>query len=260
RCSAVLRHVFEQTLGIAEKRERRGARYIVFLGLIHCLVDDLGGALERSIQKCLVCFKLLPGIDRAGACCERKHQEHARDRAQKPVPPLARALGTTEHFVSANSDKTGDYLGKTEALAIAAITQIGTKHSDWMISDCAVGSEFVPQGWWKVVRRRALDDDRDHRPIRMARPEKPHLLVDSGTRRRNRRAQHEHRSRSIERGYSGGGQRGAAGEILAIPEDRAQCFWHRPEGRFAPDQIFINAVVFQRLVQPLLRCRGGCSS
>src|SRR5262249_37822082 len=159
---AVLRHVIEHTFGFVEKRKRRGARHIVLLGLFNRLVYDLGGALERGIEECLVGLELLPRIDRAGARCEREHQEHSCERTPTPVPALARPLGATECFISANADETGDYLGKTEALAIAAVAQIGTKHSDWVIRDCAVGPEFVTQSWWKVVRRSAVDDDRDH--------------------------------------------------------------------------------------------------
>src|SRR5262249_32080403 len=206
-------------------------------------------ALETSVEECLVGLELLPGIDRTGAGCEREHQEYSREHTPKPVPALARSLGATEHFISANADETGNYLGKTEAFAIAAVAQIGTKHR--LIGDCAVRREFIAQGSRKVVRRRAVDDNRDHWSIRMARPEKPHLLVDGGSRRRNRRTQHEHCSRSIQCGYRGGGQPGATGEALASPEDRSQCFWHRPGGRLAPDQIFTDAVVFQCLVQPL---------
>src|SRR5262249_2584302 len=216
----VPRHVIEQAFGLAEKRERRGARHVVFLGLFYRLVYDLGGELETMFEECLAGLELLPGIDRTGAGCEREHQEYSREHTPKPVPALARSLGATEHFISANADETGNYLGKTEAFAIAAVAQIGTKHR--LIGDCAVRREFIAQGSRKVVRRRAVDDNRDHWSIRMARPEKPHLLVDGGSRRRNRRTQHEHCSRSIQCGYRGGGQRGATGEVVAIPEDRSQ--------------------------------------
>src|SRR5262249_50735482 len=130
RCSAVLRHVIEHTFRFVEKRERRGARHIVFLGLFNRLAYDLGGALERGVEECLIGLELLPGINRADARCERKHQEHACKRAPETVTALAHALSASEHFVGANANETGDYLGKTKALAIAAVAQIGTKHSD----------------------------------------------------------------------------------------------------------------------------------
>ena len=85
----------------------------------------------------------------------------------------------------------------------------------------------------------------------MARSEQPHLFVDRKSRGCNRRAQDDERGRCIERSNSRIGQVVAPGKILAVAKDRPQCFRHRPRRRLATDQIFVDAIAFQRRMQPL---------
>jgi hypothetical protein len=170
--------------------------------------------------------------------------------APDPVAASARPLGPAEDLIGAQPGETGDHLGKPEALAIGLFAQVGPEHGKRAIADAAVGIELGAQRRREVVGRGAVDDDRDHGAIGMARAEQPHLLVDRGPRRGHRRANHDQDRRGIERRDGGVGQRVAAGEILAITKDRPQRLRHRPHRRVAADHVLVEAVAFQRLVQP----------
>src|SRR5262245_28835099 len=67
----------------------------------------------------------MPGVDGAAAGTDRKDQEHARERRPKPVASSACALGAAENVVGGNADQAGDHLGEAEALAVAALAQVG---------------------------------------------------------------------------------------------------------------------------------------
>ena len=118
----MLRRSVDQALGPAEKRERRRARHVVFLGLHHRPVDNLGCTLERSVQECLVGLELMPGKDRAAAHHDREGKEQARKYGPELLAASAGLLGAAEDFVGVDAGETGDHLGEAEALAVAALT------------------------------------------------------------------------------------------------------------------------------------------
>ena len=121
RRASAARHTVQQALGIAQKRQRGGARHVVLLGLRHRHVDNRGGTLERGVEQCLVGLELLPRVDGAAPGRDRDQEEDARERAPESVVPPARSLGAAEDFFGVDAGEAGNHLGEAEALAIAAI-------------------------------------------------------------------------------------------------------------------------------------------
>src|SRR5262249_14415588 len=96
------------------------------------------------------------------------------------APPLA--LGAAEDVVRGNAKQPGDDLGESQSLAVALLARIGREQLDFALADAALGVELEIEGRGKAfelrVVRLAGDDERDDRPLGVARLEEADLLVD----------------------------------------------------------------------------------
>jgi hypothetical protein len=255
RRPAVSCHVVEQTLGLGEKTKRRGARHVVLLRLRNGLVDDLGRALERGIEECLVGLELLPGIDRAAARCDREHEKHTRERCPDSVATPARPFRPPHDLVKAEAEEPGHHLLLGDLLAVALLSCVGRNRFLALVGDLSIRSELAPQRgretFARGIARLAIDDQRDHALAAAQHLEAAHLLVDVLALRRVRRANDDQKLRGFKCGNGLLGERVPCRKVFAIPEDRPQCLRHRPCRRIAPGEVLVDAIAFERCVQPL---------
>jgi len=248
--AAVACHDLEQSLSLCEKGECRGPGDIELLGLGYRLVDNLRRLLQGRREEGLVGFELLPRIDRAPARRDCEQEEQARERRPKAVLPFAGTFSPTNHIIRAEAGQACDHLGEPETLAVVAVAQVWPEDRDGISGDRAVRRDLVAQGGRKVLGPRPLDNDGNHRPVRMAGPEQPHLLVDGGPAGRNRRAEHDEGSGGVEGRDRGLGQAVPARKILTVAKDRPQCLRDRSEGGLRSDQVLVEAIGLERAMQP----------
>jgi hypothetical protein len=127
---------------------------------------------------------------------------------ESPADPVALlapalALGAAEDVVRRDPEKARGDLGKGELLAIALFTRIGREQLHRLIRDIAVGIELEPKGREEAfsfrITRRTVNDQRDDRPLVMARLEEADFLVDIAALGGGGRAYDDQRVRSVER-------------------------------------------------------------
>jgi hypothetical protein len=97
---------------------------LYFSAWAHGFVDDVGRALERGIEECLVGLELLPGIDRTAACCDREYEKDARECGQEPVAARARPFRSPRDLVQAEAEKPRHDLLLSDLLAVALLARI----------------------------------------------------------------------------------------------------------------------------------------
>jgi len=165
---AKLRHVVEQAVGLGEKSKRCGAWHIVFLGLRNRLVDDLGRALERGIQECLVGLELLPSIDRAAAGCDCKQQKNTCKSCPETVASVTCAFRALHNLVEAETQEPSDYLLLGDLLAVAFRTDVGRNRFFSIVGNLSIRPDLEAQRWRETFARGiaglAFDSHRDHAP------------------------------------------------------------------------------------------------
>jgi hypothetical protein len=122
---------------------------------------------RRYFRQCLLLPIGLPKKATAGDC---QYDDDRRDHCtySSLFPPLP--LGATEDIVSGKTRETGDGFGKAEVLPVRAFAQIRAEDGDGPVGngDGAVGGKLIAQRWRKIVGSRAVNDDRDHWPVRVA--------------------------------------------------------------------------------------------
>ncbi len=125
---------------------------------------------------------------------QRNHGDN--DDAQPGLPPSL-ALGAAINVVSRKPDEPCHHLGKRQLEAVARLAQVGRQHVGGRGGYGAVRRNREAQGRREAfifgVPRRPADDQRDHRPVGMARLEQPHLAIDIFAARRVRRSDQDQR-------------------------------------------------------------------
>jgi hypothetical protein len=82
-----------------------------------------------------------------------------------------RSRSAPEDFVGRYASQAGDDLGEPKRPSIARLSQVRPQDRHRPLGDGAVGRHLEPQSWREVVGIGSTDDDRDHRPVRVARAE-----------------------------------------------------------------------------------------
>ena len=251
RCRpAELRHVVEQTFGLDKKTQRCCARHVIFLRLRHSFVDDLGRALERGIEECLVGLELLPGIGRAAACRDSEQEKNARQRRPEPVASMARPFRAPHNLVKTEAEQPRYHLLLSDLLAVALRTRVGRNRLLALACNLSIRPDFVLQRPRKAFARGiawlAADDHWDHALGAGRHFEATHFLVDVLALRRAWRANDDEEIRGFERGNGLLGERMSCRKVLAVTKDRPQRLRHRTGRRVASDQILVDAISFER--------------
>src|SRR5262249_26685093 len=221
----------------------------------HRLVHDLSRARERGIEERFIGLELLPGIDRAAGCRNRKQEENAGERSPEPVAPPACLLGAPQDLVESHPQKRRDDLLLGDLLAVTRRPRVSRNRLLALIRDPSVGANLMAQRGRKAfaqgIAGLADDDDRDHARGAAQHLEPAHLLVDVFALRRIGRADNDQKLRRFERGEGVVVERVPGRKILAIAEDRAQRFWDRPRPCRAAGEVLFDAIAFESGVQPL---------